>query len=527
MYMLVITLLADLRTIKNINRNETKTTDIVIIGAGAAGIAAANVLKNANIDFLLLEANDYIGGRMQKHTFGKFVIENGANWIHSPYTDEEPPTNNAFWNYKKLFNMQGNFTNWEDGKHVFKNGTSVHQMLINKWTDRLYESDEFCFHESERLWKRARDEKLTEPGSIDESFKDCFQQYGYFQKDDSSTDKVVGMTLQWYEFDLDATFPPKEVSLMLGIFANKTFVDFVDEDFLITDQRGYSFILEELAADFLPSILLNQRVLGINHNNHGVSILAENRNNDLSQWNLLEVRAKYVICTVPLGVLQSETIAFSTPLSPAKMAGINGMNMGFYAKLYLRFPVNFWGDKETLLVVGQPIGSYTWALNLDHPKYLPGSKMLTFHFVGDFARKIETQDISTTQAEAMKNLRNLFGNSIPHPVAIHVTNWSHNPFSYGSYSSFPMGYTHRLWEDMRKREGQLFFAGEHTVSDLLIGLAHGAFKSGEEIANKIISLHPAGPSTPTSKQHINAAQPIYTFSFHYAYAFILFIPYFV
>ena len=46
-------------------RKETKTK-VVIIGAGAAGIGAGEYLKNEKIDFLMIEAQGYVGGRMQK-----------------------------------------------------------------------------------------------------------------------------------------------------------------------------------------------------------------------------------------------------------------------------------------------------------------------------------------------------------------------------------------------------------------------------------------------------------------------------
>ena len=48
-------------------RKETKTT-VVIIGAGAAGIGAGEELKNNSIDFVIIEAQGNIGGRMQKHS---------------------------------------------------------------------------------------------------------------------------------------------------------------------------------------------------------------------------------------------------------------------------------------------------------------------------------------------------------------------------------------------------------------------------------------------------------------------------
>ena len=56
---------------------------VLILGAGAAGIGFASKLyEKGEKDFLILEAQNYIGGRMRDVKFGQITIENGANWLH-------------------------------------------------------------------------------------------------------------------------------------------------------------------------------------------------------------------------------------------------------------------------------------------------------------------------------------------------------------------------------------------------------------------------------------------------------------
>ena len=58
--------------------------EVIIIGAGAAGLAAARTLEEAGADYLILEAEDHYGGRVQKDdTFADFPIDLGAEWIHT------------------------------------------------------------------------------------------------------------------------------------------------------------------------------------------------------------------------------------------------------------------------------------------------------------------------------------------------------------------------------------------------------------------------------------------------------------
>ncbi len=57
---------------------------IIIIGAGASGLAAAKVLEQSNLDYSILEASDRYGGRLKKDTtLADFPIDIGAEWIHS------------------------------------------------------------------------------------------------------------------------------------------------------------------------------------------------------------------------------------------------------------------------------------------------------------------------------------------------------------------------------------------------------------------------------------------------------------
>lgn len=57
---------------------------VIIVGAGAAGLAASKVLEQNNIDYLILEATDRYGGRLKKDTtFADFPIDIGAEWLHS------------------------------------------------------------------------------------------------------------------------------------------------------------------------------------------------------------------------------------------------------------------------------------------------------------------------------------------------------------------------------------------------------------------------------------------------------------
>lgn len=67
-----------------VNKSYDYSGKVIVIGAGASGLAAANILERNNIDYLILEATDRFGGRLKKDTtLADFPIDLGAEWIHS------------------------------------------------------------------------------------------------------------------------------------------------------------------------------------------------------------------------------------------------------------------------------------------------------------------------------------------------------------------------------------------------------------------------------------------------------------
>ena len=494
-------------TSKSENQNVIQS-DVVIIGGGASGIAAAQVLHEANISFVLLEADQRIGGRIQNQQIGKYVVENGANWIHGPYTEDDPPINNPIWAFKHKYNMKGNFTDWEDIDLMTKDGKRVENKYVSKWYEAIDNVQSSCFDHGELLWEKARRYNSENPESLDISVQDCLTLQGYNIDNYTDLDTLVGKTFKYLEFDSAENIPPSNMSLMLWSYEPVNYIEYVDEDYLITDQRGYNIFLKIISQPFETFIKLGHKVTEVDHDKQRVVVRArisdkdnDNTNGINTKKKNIEVRAKYAICTVSLGVLQNNVIKFNPDLTMKKKKSIRSMKMGNYAKVYLQFPNNFWGEQEYLVFLGEPIGFATWALNLDHPKYFPGSNMITIHFVGDDAIKIESQDIQITKSDMMEQLRRTYSDVIPEPLEIRVTNWTNNPFTYGSYSALPMGFSRRMWRELKENIGRLYFSGEHT-NEHFYATVHGAFEAGKMTANEVIKKL---RTTKSESNNINVA----------------------
>lgn len=118
--------------------------EVIIIGAGAAGLAAANSLKRHGIRYTILEATDHYGGRVQKdEDFADFPIDLGAEWIHHDATilnrligvdGDQPPAELIRYNPSEIYNWDGkSYTKiseigarlgqWSFPEYKFKNST--------------------------------------------------------------------------------------------------------------------------------------------------------------------------------------------------------------------------------------------------------------------------------------------------------------------------------------------------------------------------------------------------------------------
>ena len=64
---------------------------VLILGAGLSGITAAKTLYDQGVtDFLVLEGQSYIGGRITQASFAGVKVEMGANWIHHSDQNDNP-----------------------------------------------------------------------------------------------------------------------------------------------------------------------------------------------------------------------------------------------------------------------------------------------------------------------------------------------------------------------------------------------------------------------------------------------------
>lgn len=116
------------------------TTSVVVLGAGMAGIIAAEALSNASMtDFIIVDVNSYIGGRVAHTTFGNdsngnpYTVELGANWVQGLVSEGGPE--NPIWTLAKKYNLTNTYSDYSSILTYDQTGAVNYTYLLDDYED--------------------------------------------------------------------------------------------------------------------------------------------------------------------------------------------------------------------------------------------------------------------------------------------------------------------------------------------------------------------------------------------------------
>lgn len=278
----------------------------------------------------------------------------------------------------------------------------------------------------------------------------------------------------------------------------------LDKEHLVAEP-GYDAIVKFLAQNVTNFIQLNQTIKRIEYDQDGVKVI-----NQLDQVFV----GSRVLVTVPLGVLQNDVIEFVPSLPLWKRKAIHGLKMGLLDKIFLKFDHVFWPDEfdafwRARINEESPnvtdITANEWYNIHSLNKHTPDEPTFGHHSIGTqqeewpavllatpagkYAEDLENCDDEQVLKVLMDELKTIFPNvTIPRPSSMYRTKWRQDKFAYGSYS-IPLVGTDPLVYDYLAEPiaDRVFFAGEHTSTDLRAGYADGAYISGHREAQRIVT----------------------------------------
>ncbi|MFN8530272.1 MAG: NAD(P)/FAD-dependent oxidoreductase [Anaerolineae bacterium] len=416
--------------------------DTLIIGAGAAGLAAADHLRKAGKSALILEARDRIGGRIHTDTtFANYPLELGAEFIHGETA--------ATWEYVRAFGMET-----IEVPRYAKLRWGMPARLIEDLPDAQRTLIRDLFDTYNRL-----PEYESTYADCDASLADYFRAKGF-----------SGDALDIADVLFAQTCCARLEQLSCADFIREMKADHAGHrDFRLKD--GYKPLLDQIAAPL--DIRLNVIVRRIDWAASQVTVTAESGES---------FTARRCIITLPIGVLQRNTVQFDPPLSPHKRDAIRAYYLGAASKFVVKAARRAWdADLIFMAYTGDSVRWWT-------PGYGRGESadpLITLFVTADKADRFENFGDPTT-ALALANLNQMLGESVE-VVSTKYVRWASDPFAWGGYASLPAGTAWARPALAEPESDRLFFAGESTAYETNPQTVHGAIESGWRAAREVIA----------------------------------------
>jgi monoamine oxidase len=425
--------------------------DVVVVGAGVAGLAATAWLRRHGFSVTLIEATERIGGRARTThpaLLGGAMLDEGASWLHAAEINPLVPIARAAGETVRASGTERCYRTFVDGR------------LATEEELAAYDRSEANFHAAlEQRLANGPDVSLAEAASA------------------LGPDPWL-QTLLFWEASLIAAADARELGLA---------------DWHLNLLHGGNMVVEGGLGAFIA------RRLGAMAGE--VRLGTRARRIDCSGPVRVEteagtIRANACIVTVSTGVLRSGAIAFD-PALPAPVAqAIAELPMGLLSKVALRaagedrlgLPANCSVDRRITGPDDAALSMHFWPRGADH---------VVGFFGGRLSWALAREGEAATEDFARSEIRALFGAEAERafaPGAV-VTRWGTDPNFLGSYAYAGPGHVaarSAMAEPIA--DGRLAFAGEAWRDDGLAGTVGGAFLSGEEAGRAIAAaLRPARP----------------------------------
>ena len=424
----------------------------LVVGAGAAGLAAATRLVEAGQDVVVLEARDRIGGRTWTSDALGPPIDLGASWIHGTTGNPLVPLARAAGSRFTPTSFDRFSTYDHDGRRIraveeeplWSRYLALHEAAL-----RAARADDAARSVAD-AFELARQSLGPGPQGVDQALLDRYVQW--------AAEVEIGMDLAADLTELAAA------ALQDG--------EALDGPWVMLD-GGYRSVFDPIARPL--DVRLEQQVSSIEMVDVGVVATTTDGT---------EVRADRAVVTLPLGVLKASDVTFQ-PAMPEPMRGVvERLGMGSFLKAALLFPERDWpGGADWLGRIGEP--TFREFVDLEP---VAGEPIVVGFATGSEARRLEDVDDETVLSEALTAYRAAVGDRGQQPVRGVVTRWGSDPFARGAYSYLAVGSGAEDRAALAEPLGpRLILAGEAT-SVQYPSTVHGAWLSGIAAVDRLLEM---------------------------------------
>ena len=435
-----------------------READIVVIGAGAAGIAAARRIVAANRKVIVVEAASQIGGRCQTDTTTFDVpFDRGARWMHNPETNP----------MIKLARSAG---------LEISTAPSGQKIRVGRRYARAGETEEF-------LTALVRANRAIDEASrrLDVS---CA----------SVLPKDLGDWAGTAEFVLGANFTGKDLKdVSVGDKVRAQ-----DRNIAIACRQGLGTLIAKL-GEGVPLSLSTP-----------ASRISWDRRDVTVETPAGKIAARGAIITVSSNVLAAGNIKFNPDIPKRTLDAVARLSLGSYDRIALQMPGNPLGLARDDIIIEQSNSTRTGLLYAN----IGSSSLCTIDVAGSFGRDLSAQGEKAMVAFAVEWLTKLFGSDAAAAVKKSTaTRWNAEPYALGAMSAAGPG-AQASRKILSEPVGCMYIAGEAT-HETLWGTIDGAWESGERAAEAALrrigalrDTEPAAAPPPKARRRAPPASPI-------------------
>jgi monoamine oxidase len=431
-------------------------SEILIIGAGAAGLMAAYTLTSAGKKVTILEARNRCGGRIHTLRHESFFkeAELGPEFVHGdlPVTlgllkeagIELLPSGGEMWQYK-------------DGKIV----------------------EEGLFDENwDILEEKLRG--ITKDVSINDFLAEVFPGADYDE---------LKFAVRRFAAGYDTADPD-----FASAFALRDEWLGEEEGHQHRIKGGYGELISFLEKKVKKSggeIILNSVAKQIHWEQGEVSVATADG---------YSYKAGKLLVALPLGVLKAPNdavaaVSFSPPIEE-QLEAVNKFGYGEIIKILLEFNTVFWEDKKTQTLFEKDFKRMGFLLSdeviptwwTQVPQHIP---ILTGWLGGPPAAAMKDTTDDELFALALQSISNIFKRPVDELkeqlIAYHILNWTNDPFTLGSYAYDMVGTSEARKLMSQPVADTLFFAGEYTYGGTVMGTVEAALTSGRDAARLMMN----------------------------------------
>jgi len=425
-------------------------TDVLVIGAGVAGLTAARELTAQGLTVTVVEGRDRTGGRV--HTIRDFCghpVEGGAEFVHTDQAETWPEIRAARLAVRKcaltrrsMFNLGGR-TRWLPWLLLHPGAWSAFPIL--------------------RHLARVR------PPDI--SARDFLDRHGYRGRARLLAEMVFTAHLPGIADEIG----------VLGLLEDRILHLHTGTFHRITD--GYDRLVDHIARGL--DVRCRFAVETVRWTPDGVTVTA-------ADGRALSARA--AITTLPLGVLASGAVEFVPPLPESKRRALADLVMGPVLKLLLHFSEPFWPAWLANLSCGTGPVTLYWPA-LDAGRRAPA--VLTAYCTGPRAAHLSQLEEDEALAVVLADLARLFPKVDPGRLLLahRRIDWSTDPFARGGYTFTRPGGRGARGRLAASDTAALFWAGAACAESTIADTVQAAYVSGLRAASEVLSFLAASTGT--------------------------------